>query len=41
MPNYVNTQSTVKLQTIVNLAKARGDINPVLNTSWIRYSVGC
>jgi hypothetical protein len=28
---YTNTASTVRLQRIVNLAKARGDINPVLN----------
>src|SRR5271155_616034 len=28
MPNYVNTQSTVKLQKIVNLANTMGDINP-------------
>lgn len=30
---YVNTQSTVKLQQVVNLAKAKGDIEPVLNVS--------
>jgi hypothetical protein len=30
---YVNTQSTVKLQKIVNLAKAKGDIEPILNVA--------
>jgi len=30
---YVNTQSTVKLQKIVNIAKARGDIEPVLDVA--------
>lgn len=33
MANYVNTSSTVKLQTIVNLAKMRSDIEPVLSVS--------
>lgn len=32
MALYQNTSSTVKLQKIINLAKARGDITPVLNT---------
>jgi len=30
---YVNTQSTVKLQQIVNIAKAFGDIEPILNVA--------
>lgn len=30
---YINTQSTVKLQEIVNIAKGFGDIEPVLNVA--------
>jgi len=33
MASYVNTSSTVKLQKIVNIAKAFGDIEPVLNVA--------
>lgn len=31
--SYVNTQSTVRLQKIVNIAKAMGDLNPILNVA--------
>jgi len=33
MAGYVNTQSTVKLQTIINIAKGMGDIEPILNVA--------
>ena len=33
MASYVNTASTVKLQKIVNIAKAHGDIFPILNVA--------
>lgn len=33
MANYVNTQSTVKLQTIVNNAKTFADLEPVVNVA--------
>lgn len=35
MSSYVNTQSTVKLQTIVNMAMAIGDIHPILNVAGV------
>ena len=33
MPNYINTQSTVTLQSIISIAKAIGDINPIFNVA--------
>ena len=37
MPSYVNTACTVTLQTVVNLSKARADIEPVLNV--VQYDI--